>query len=87
MKTRNITYIFSNDIDEDKQKEIKLKIPQWLEDDESYLKIGNIDLNIEFKWNDRLDVKLNGTIKNKNNEVIKNFSCDEFFKSFEYPID
>lgn len=87
MKTRNITYLFSNDIDEDKQKEIKLKIPQWLEDDESYLKIGNIDLNIEFKWNDRLDVKLNGTIKNKNNELIKIFYCDEFLEKFEYQID
>ena len=87
MNKQNITkYLLANDINLEKQEEIKVKIPLWIEQDKEYLNIKETNIIIELDWVDPLNTKLQGFIRNQNNEIIKEFKCDEFFQRFEYNL-
>jgi len=85
-KQKIIKYILANDINLQKQEKIKLEIPLWIEQDKEYLNLKETNIIIELSWIDQLNSKFKGFIKNQNNEIIKEFICDEFFKKFEYDL-
>jgi Zn-dependent peptidase ImmA (M78 family) len=80
----DIKYYFSNDVNEEKQKKIKIEILKWIEEDKDYLELNETNIVIDLKWDNPLNSKLNGNIKNKDNKILINFNCDEHFKKFEY---